>query len=126
MVGVGTGCGIDSVNCVLEKWCILLLIKGFAFFKEQLYSIYFFYLYIMSTILIKADNKSNKILSELAKQLGGNALTINDDQFDDLMLGMQMVKVKTGKTVSKKTILNKLKSKWFLILRFFLRNQLKN
>lgn len=64
----------------------------------------------MSTILIKADRKSNKILSELAKKLGGKVIDMNDDQFDDLLLGNIMDKVKTGKTVSKSAILKKLKS----------------
>jgi hypothetical protein len=65
----------------------------------------------MSSILIKTDNKNSKLLSELAKQLGCNVLPVNDDQFDDLILGMHMDSVKTGKTVSKKSILKKLKSK---------------
>jgi len=65
----------------------------------------------MSTILIKADYQSNKILSELAKKLGGNVVTVNDVQLEDLMLGNLMDSVKTGKTVSKNTILNKLRGK---------------
>ncbi len=65
----------------------------------------------MSTILIKADNQSNKILSELAKKLGGNVVTVNDVQLEDLMLGNLMDSVKTGKTVSKNTILKKLRGK---------------
>lgn len=32
----------------------------------------------MSAIVIKADSKSNKILKELAKKLGGNVLPIDD------------------------------------------------
>jgi hypothetical protein len=65
----------------------------------------------MSAILIKTDKKSSKILSELAKKLGGNVLDVKDDQFEDFMIGTLMDKVKTGKTVSKSTILKKLKSK---------------
>lgn len=64
----------------------------------------------MSTILIKADKQSNKILSELAKKLGGDVIDMKDEQFEDFMLGKLMDKVKTGKTVSKETILRKLKS----------------
>lgn len=63
----------------------------------------------MSTILIKSNKSNNKILTELAKRLGGNVIDINDEAFEDLMLGMQMDKVKTGKTVSKSVILKKLK-----------------
>jgi hypothetical protein len=65
----------------------------------------------MSTIVIKADKESSKILSELAKKLGGNVYDLKDDQFEDLMLGMMMDSVKTGKTVSRSTIMKKLKSK---------------
>ena len=65
----------------------------------------------MSTILIIADKQSNKILTELAKKLGGNVIDMTDNQFEDLMLGTLMDKVKTGKTVPKASILRKLKSK---------------
>lgn len=65
----------------------------------------------MSTILIKTDKQTSKILSELAKKLGGNVLDVNDEQFEDFMIGTLMDKVKTGKTVSKSAILKKLKTK---------------
>jgi hypothetical protein len=65
----------------------------------------------MTTILIKADKESNKILSELAKKLGGAVVNMKDEQVEDLMLGRMMNKAKTGKTVSKAAILKKLKSK---------------
>ncbi len=64
----------------------------------------------MSTILIKSDKRSSKILAELAKRLGANVIDVNDQQFEDLMLGTLMDKVKTGKTVSKDSILKKLRS----------------
>jgi hypothetical protein len=64
----------------------------------------------MSTILIKSDKRSSKILAELAKRLGANVIDVNDEQFEDLMLGTLMDKVKTGKTVSKDSILKKLRS----------------
>jgi S-adenosylmethionine/arginine decarboxylase-like enzyme len=65
----------------------------------------------MSAIVIKADNKSNKILKELAKKLGANVLNINDDQYEDLSLGYLMDKTKTGKIVSRDTIIKKLHKK---------------
>jgi len=65
----------------------------------------------MSTILIKADKANNKLLADLAKKLGGNVFNVDDDQFEDLMLGNLMDSVKIGKTVSKTSILKKLKSK---------------
>lgn len=65
----------------------------------------------MSAIVIKADSKSNKILKELAKKLGGNVLLINDMQFEDLALGSLMENEKTGKTVSREEIMKKLNGK---------------
>jgi len=65
----------------------------------------------MSAIIIKADNQSNKILTDLAKKLGGDVMKLKDDQFEDLMLGSLMDSVKTGKSVSRDSVLAKLKSK---------------
>jgi len=65
----------------------------------------------MSAIVIKADNQSSRILKELAKKLGANVLNIKDDQYEDLSLGYLMDKVKTGKTVSRTTIMKKLQGK---------------
>ena len=64
----------------------------------------------MSAILIKANKENNKILAALAKKLGGNVIDLNENQFEDLLLGKLMDSVKTGKTVSKNTILKKLRS----------------
>lgn len=64
----------------------------------------------MSTILIKANKSNNKILTKLAKKLGGgNVIDNNDEAFEDLMLGRLMDAVKTRKTVSRSTIMKKLK-----------------
>ena len=65
----------------------------------------------MSTIIIKADKQSSKLLSDLAKKLGGNVVDIKDEQFEDFLLGRLMDSVKTGKTVSRNTIFKKLKNK---------------
>jgi hypothetical protein len=65
----------------------------------------------MSAIVIQADKKSSKILSELAKKLGGNVITLNDEQYEDIALGSLMDQVKTNETVDKETIMKKLKQK---------------
>jgi hypothetical protein len=65
----------------------------------------------MSAIVIQADPKSNKILAELAKKLGGNVLAIDDGQYEDIALGALMEKEKTGKVVSRKDIMKKLNGK---------------
>jgi Mg-chelatase subunit ChlD len=65
----------------------------------------------MSAIVIQADSKSNKILSELAKKLGGKVLSIDDNQYEDIALGTLMDMEKTGKTVSRDKIMKKLNGK---------------
>ncbi|MBK6859568.1 MAG: hypothetical protein IPK91_10135 [Saprospiraceae bacterium] len=65
----------------------------------------------MSTIMIKTDKQSSKILSELAKKLGANVIDIKDAQFEDFMLGNLMDSVKTGKNVYRNVIFKTLKSK---------------
>jgi hypothetical protein len=51
----------------------------------------------MSAIVIQADPKSNKILAELAKKLGGNVLAIDDQQYEDIALGALMDKKRLEK-----------------------------
>ena len=65
----------------------------------------------MSAIVIQADPKSNKILAELAKKLGGNVLAIDDGQYEDIALGALMEKEKTGKVVPRKDVMKKLNGK---------------
>lgn len=65
----------------------------------------------MSAIVIQADSKSNKILAELAKKLGGKVLSIDDNQYEDIALGALMDKEKTGKTVSRDEIMKNLNGK---------------
>jgi hypothetical protein len=65
----------------------------------------------MGAIVIKADNQNTRILKELAKKLGADVLNINEDQYEDLALGMLMDKVKTGKTVSRDSIMKKIRPK---------------
>jgi hypothetical protein len=62
----------------------------------------------MKAIVIKADNQNTKILRQLAKKLGADVLNINEEQYEDLALGSLMDKVKTGETVSRESIMNKL------------------
>jgi hypothetical protein len=64
----------------------------------------------MGALVIKIDAKSNKLLSSLAKQLGGNVISIDDEQFEDLALGQLMDSKKTNETVSRDEVMNKLKN----------------
>jgi hypothetical protein len=65
----------------------------------------------MSAIIIKADEKSNKILKELAKQLGANVVSLKDNQYEDFLLGTIIDSEKTGKDASREEVLQKLKKK---------------
>ena len=62
----------------------------------------------MGAIIIKVDNKSSKILKELAERLGGDVTTINEEQYEDVLLGVLMEKEKTGKNTSRAVIFKKL------------------
>jgi hypothetical protein len=63
----------------------------------------------MGAIIIKADTKSNKILSDLAKKLGTNVLSVKDEQFEDFALGTLMNTVKTNENISRDLIIKKLR-----------------
>ena len=65
----------------------------------------------MSAIIIKADEKSNKILMELAKQLGANVVSLKDNQYEDFLLGIIIDSEKTGIDASREEIFKKLKKK---------------
>jgi len=62
----------------------------------------------MKAIVIKADNQNTKILKELAKKLGGDVLNINEKQYEDIALGLLIDRSKTGKNVSRESIMKKL------------------
>ena len=65
----------------------------------------------MSAIIIKGDEKSNRILMELAKQLGANVVSLKDEQYEDFLLGTIIASEKTGKDVSREEVFQKLKKK---------------
>jgi len=65
----------------------------------------------MSVIIIKADDKSNKILKELAKRLGANVVSMNDAQYEDFLLGSIIDSEKTGEDVSRNEVIKKLQRK---------------
>ena len=65
----------------------------------------------MGAIVIKAKPRSSKILKELAEELGASVTTINEKQYEDLLLGELMEAQKTQKKVSRASIFKKLSSK---------------
>lgn len=62
----------------------------------------------MGAIIVKADKKSNKLLSELARKLGGSVLNLEDEQFEEIALGTAMDAVKTGELADRDKIMQKL------------------
>jgi hypothetical protein len=62
----------------------------------------------MGAVVIKIDKKNNRLISKLAKELGGDVLSINDEQYEDLALGRLMDEVKTGENVSRDIVFEKL------------------
>ena len=63
----------------------------------------------MGAIIIRADHKSNKLLKELAVQLGAVVTNVKDEHYEDFMLGTLMDSEKTGEIVSREEIFKKLK-----------------
>ena len=63
----------------------------------------------MGAIIIRADQKSSKILKELAVQLGAVVTNVKDEHYEDFMLGTLMDSEKTGEIVSREEIFKKIK-----------------
>ncbi len=63
----------------------------------------------MAAILIKSNSPSNlQLLSELVKKLGDTVIELNADELEDLALGSLMQKARTGKNVSRNSVMKKL------------------
>ena len=63
----------------------------------------------MGALVVKINKKNNQLISRLVKELGGDVLSINDEQYEDLALGNLMDEVKTNEDVDKELVLKKLK-----------------
>ena len=62
----------------------------------------------MGAVVIKIDKKNNRLISKLAKELGGKVISIDDEQYEDLVLGQLMDEEKTNELVSRDEIMSKL------------------
>ncbi len=64
----------------------------------------------MASIIIQSDNSDNlELISKLAKKLGIRVSNVSDEQSEDLALGNIMISSKTGKSVSRDSIIKKLR-----------------
>jgi hypothetical protein len=61
--------------------------------------------------MIEADAQSSKILSSLAKRLGGKVVGLTRRQYEDFLLGELMEKTMTKRTVSKSAVMRELQKK---------------
>ena len=64
----------------------------------------------MGALVVKINRKNNQLISRLVKELGGDVLSINDEQYEDLALGNLMDEVKTNEDVDKDLVLKKLRN----------------
>jgi hypothetical protein len=64
----------------------------------------------MGAVVIKINEKNNRLISKLVKELGGNVISINEEQYEDLAFGKLIESEKTGENVSRDSILKKLKN----------------
>ena len=65
----------------------------------------------MGAILINTTSSENlKLLKMLAARLGEKATTLTEEEAEDFLLGVLMKKSRTGKNVSKESVLKKLAS----------------
>jgi len=62
----------------------------------------------MGAIVIKIDDKNNRLISKLVKELGGKTISITEETYEDLALGTMMDKEKTGETASREEVMKKL------------------
>lgn len=63
----------------------------------------------MGAIVIKSDSKSLKLIMEIAKRMGGQVAKLDDDQLEDFTFGEMLKEAKTGLSVNRETIMQKLK-----------------
>jgi len=66
----------------------------------------------METLVIQSKSRANlKILAELARKLGEQTSEFSSAESEEFNLGILMNEEKTGKTISRETIMRKLNSK---------------
>lgn len=63
----------------------------------------------MSVLIIKGSERNQKFILALAKKIGSQAMSVKNEQMEDLLLGMMMEKEKTNTLVSKEEVLRTLR-----------------
>ena len=65
----------------------------------------------MNTLVIQSDKRKSRLISNLAKELGGKVYDVSNDIIEDIALGDLMNNVKTNELVSREQIFDKLHKK---------------
>jgi len=64
----------------------------------------------MNVLVIEPNNEDDlRLIIQLAKKLGSKVATLGKEEVEDMALHTLMKKVKTGETVSRDVIMNKLR-----------------
>jgi len=64
----------------------------------------------MGAIVIKTNKKKTQLISKLAKELGGNVISIDEEQYEDFLLGKIMDETKTGEMVDYDIVMKELRN----------------
>ena len=64
----------------------------------------------MASLIIQSDNSDNlELIAKLAQKLGIQVNSVTEEQSEDLAIGTIMANAKTGKAVSRDSIMKKLR-----------------
>ena len=98
---------IADNNIYKAVWCLAVIASGAVASGKWKIILYIWKKTAMETIIIQTQSKSTKkLLLELAKKMGEKALVLDKDTAEDLLLGKMMNEKKTGKLVSKESVLS--------------------
>jgi len=87
-------------------------LSSIQFAQCQQYFVPLYKNHAMETLVIQSKSRANlKILAELARKLGEYTAEFSSTESEEFNLGILMNEEKTGKTVSRETIMRKLRSK---------------
>jgi len=64
----------------------------------------------MASLIIQSDNSDNmELIAKLATKLGVHVNSVTEEQSEDLAMGAVMTNAKTGKSVSRDSVMKKLR-----------------
>lgn len=100
--GGGIAAKVKKSHNVIE---ILKLI--FVFLETLVY--FAFFTILMSVLIIKGSDSNQKLILALAKKIGSQAMSLKNEQLEDMLFGIRMDEEKTNTLVSREEIFKALK-----------------